>query len=191
MEKLTTIIEKNNKTCFECGRKEGEVYFNENRNRCNSCRNKANKLHPKFIGDKCKLCNSDITYWNKTGLCRRHTKLVINKQKRICKNCGNEYIVSGSLQKFCKDCFNDTTFYYRFRKFGVSRKIWNEMLEKQNNKCGICEENEPTVVDHDHLTNKVRGLLCNACNIALGTAEKLNWMEKAKEYISFYQNLDK
>ena len=34
--------------------------------------------------------------------------------------------------------------------------------------CTICGENDDLVVDHDHKTNKIRGMLCNHCNRGLG-----------------------
>jgi hypothetical protein len=35
--------------------------------------------------------------------------------------------------------------------------------------CGVSGDIEPIVVDHDHSTGLVRGVLCNACNGALGS----------------------
>lgn len=59
------------------------------------------------------------------------------------------------------------------KKYGISLNKYNEMLVSQNYKCEICEatveENGKLLaVDHSHVTNKVRGLLCNNCNVAIG-----------------------
>ena len=35
-------------------------------------------------------------------------------------------------------------------------------------ECVICGSNEKLVIDHDHKTEKVRGMLCNHCNRGLG-----------------------
>lgn len=65
--------------------------------------------------------------------------------------------------------------YFRIaKKFGISKKDFDIMLKNQNNACAICkkEEYDPRhkylSVDHNHSTGKVRGLLCNNCNKALG-----------------------
>lgn len=63
------------------------------------------------------------------------------------------------------------------RIYGITIDQYNEMVEKQNNKCLICLKPETRVqkgkirrlcVDHCHKTGKVRGLLCCNCNRGLG-----------------------
>lgn len=65
--------------------------------------------------------------------------------------------------------------YYLMRNFGISEKIYDEMLEKQNYSCAICGSKESgdkrtsrLAVDHCHEKGHVRGLLCGSCNKALG-----------------------
>jgi hypothetical protein len=61
------------------------------------------------------------------------------------------------------------------RKYGITIKDFNEMLEKQQGKCAICPhkfdekiKSQNACIDHNHETGKIRGLLCRTCNRALG-----------------------
>lgn len=60
-----------------------------------------------------------------------------------------------------------------FKHYGITRDQFNEMRVKQDYLCAICskhesESNKGLHTDHCHDTKKVRGLLCNACNLAIG-----------------------
>ena len=57
--------------------------------------------------------------------------------------------------------------------YGITLEDYNKMLITQNNCCLGCKQNasilsKPLCVDHCHNTGKVRGLLCDNCNKALG-----------------------
>ena len=56
--------------------------------------------------------------------------------------------------------------------YGLSNEQYEEMLSAQSGVCAICEKGCPTgkslAVDHDHLSGRIRGLLCADCNGALG-----------------------
>ncbi|WP_159083913.1 endonuclease VII domain-containing protein [Nocardioides terrigena] len=63
------------------------------------------------------------------------------------------------------------------RLYGLSHDDYLAMHDEQGGVCAICHEPEGMTykgkpkalcVDHDHETGKVRGLLCAACNFALG-----------------------
>jgi hypothetical protein len=47
-------------------------------------------------------------------------------------------------------------------------KHFDAMVAEQGGLCAICREAPAEQVDHDHRTNRVRGLLCFNCNGALG-----------------------
>jgi hypothetical protein len=67
------------------------------------------------------------------------------------------------------------------RYFGISLEEYEKMRAHQGNLCAICWQPETwkrkgklvaLSVDHDHLTKKVRGLLCYQCNTALGKVKE-------------------
>lgn len=56
-----------------------------------------------------------------------------------------------------------------------AEKEWERIFKEQNGLCKICYLTIATDVDHCHKTGKVRGLLCNPCNLLLGKIEKRPW----------------
>lgn len=60
------------------------------------------------------------------------------------------------------------------RKYGITIEDYNRMLLAQNGHCALCdktpedERDKVLSVDHCHETRRVRGLLCNIHNRALG-----------------------
>lgn len=77
----------------------------------------------------------------------------------------------------------------RIRKYGITPEQYDEMLEAQGNRCAICGNGNKRVmaIDHCHATGKVRGLLCDPCNISLGHIERKDFLEKALKYIAKYK----
>lgn len=61
------------------------------------------------------------------------------------------------------------------REYGLTVEEFDKLLIEQLGRCVICSRpmvghKEPHV-DHDHVTGKVRGLLCKSCNLILGCAD--------------------
>ena len=56
--------------------------------------------------------------------------------------------------------------------YGITLKQFNQLKREQGGRCKICK-NKPKkfVVDHNHKTGKVRGLLCPRCNNLLGMSQ--------------------
>jgi hypothetical protein len=64
------------------------------------------------------------------------------------------------------------------RKYGLELEDYDRMLKAQGGVCAICKCEESGhnmtddfCIDHNHETNKVRGLLCSSCNLMLGKAK--------------------
>jgi len=55
------------------------------------------------------------------------------------------------------------------KKYGITFDRYLELFAAQSGVCAICQKVRGALcVDHDHVANQVRGLLCTACNRALG-----------------------
>jgi hypothetical protein len=54
------------------------------------------------------------------------------------------------------------------RQYGLDAELHGGMYAQQAGRCAICDMKGDLVVDHDHSTGEVRGLLCSHCNLALG-----------------------
>lgn len=73
---------------------------------------------------------------------------------------------------------------------GLTVADYEAMVEAQEGCCALCGTDKPWArsdkwaVDHDHETGKVRGLLCHACNKALGLfKDNPVVMRRAAEYV--------
>ena len=81
---------------------------------------------------------------------------------------------------YCKPCHNrqgrenkiknhgGTRHYHLKRRYGITGDEAAAMLAAQGGLCAICRERPADHVDHDHLSGRVRALLCFNCNGGLG-----------------------
>ena len=142
-----------------------------------------------------------------TKLCSWCRKELPTKQFYVCNSKHN----TSGLSSYCKSCcsavahnksqrssLSDANLMWRY---GRNSQWFNDQYDKQCGICAICgmperrtgklREKARLSIDHNHNTKRVRGLLCNACNIALGalrvdTFGELNLI-KAIEYLRAYK----
>jgi|ERR1017187_820424 hypothetical protein len=73
-------------------------------------------------------------------------------------------------------------------KNGVPKALREQILASQDYKCKICSIDLRTnrlCLDHDHLTNMIRGYLCHGCNSGLGQFDDcITVMQKAINYLN-------
>lgn len=80
--------------------------------------------------------------------------------------------------------------YSLVAEHGCNLAHFNKMLKRQKGVCALCKK-EPSgkrtkvlQVDHDHKTGKIRGLLCNECNTALGRlGDNIKGLMRAINYL--------
>lgn len=128
---------------------------------------------------------------------------------KVCKICKIEKNESDfyANRKECKDCKNAAAKQWRKdnpenvekhlkrmrerakeRKYKITQLEFDKLLKDQKNKCAICsnkfKNSKDTHIDHCHNSSKVRGLLCNGCNIALGQfQDNIQFMENSIKYL--------
>jgi hypothetical protein len=126
----------------------------------------------------CTDCNQ-LKSFNEFNPHRAKCKLCLNKQHReYCKR--NRPVISRIIRKRL------------LKKYGLTLESFDVILRAQGYQCAICRSSDPKnkfnvfVVDHDHKTNQVRGLLCTHCNAVLGMLEKnLNMIPRVKMYLEY------
>lgn len=112
---------------------------------------------------------------------------------KTCTTCKNDFTPSAPSQFYCGQKCRGKNSYYQ-RVYGITEAEYEAMKKEQNNKCMICDSEgfcigknghtEKLVVDHDHKTGKVRGLLCHNCNRALGLLQdNVEVLLKAVNYL--------
>lgn len=70
-------------------------------------------------------------------------------------------------------------------KYGITPGEYIDMLLDQDKRCAICNTRDYLVIDHCHATGKVRGLLCNKCNLGLGLfKDNVDSLQNAIKYLT-------
>lgn len=86
--------------------------------------------------------------------------------------------------------------YYK-KKFGITLEEFNKLVEEAGGKCSICEKffdstkrETSAVVDHCHKTGKIRGVLCNNCNAALGAlGDSVERLQIVYDYLKSFEGI--
>jgi len=110
------------------------------------------------------------------------------------------------LHNYCRECQNTTSKQYyaahrhkaasgeRRRNYSLSEERFVHLMADQKGLCKICQRPETVKkgamvatlsVDHDHATNKIRGLLCDRCNRGIGLfGDSRSRLLRAADYLS-------
>lgn len=72
------------------------------------------------------------------------------------------------------------------KKYGMNLEGFRDLLVGQAGRCLICDlvPLQDLVVDHNHMTGTVRGLLCQKCNRMLGhVSDRVDILQSAVRYL--------
>ena len=78
----------------------------------------------------------------------------------------------------------------RIKKYGLTLDQYRALLDRAGHRCQICgfsekaDRNMFPVIDHSHITGKVRGVLCMNCNMGIGKLrDSVDNLEAAIKYL--------
>jgi hypothetical protein len=124
-----------------------------------------------------------MRYWRKR-------KFLLKQQKEYRKQ--NVEKLKAYHSKHQKESLKETYVqrrgYALKAKYGIDYVEYKRILKSQNGVCAICgglnKCHNTLAVDHDHLTGRIRGLLCSRCNIAIGGArDSITILQKCIDYL--------
>lgn len=105
--------------------------------------------------------------------------------RRICRSC----TVDGNKARDAKpDVADKKRNQHLMGLYGISSEEYEEMFKSQGGVCAVC--GKPPIktrlaVDHDHVTKKIRGLLCSRCNLwVIGKFRDPETLLSAANYLS-------
>lgn len=145
-----------------------------------------------FKAQYCPSCRAQIrTEAASAGAQASKRKLSEAAAIATCHECGEEYLVTHTRQRFCSlrctQRHHGAKWYAENRerakstgvlaKYGITFETYQAMYDGQGGRCAICstpmelmgsKQSATAHVDHDHETGAVRALLCTRCNTGLG-----------------------
>lgn len=119
----------------------------------------------------------------------RYKTCTICKVDKIIQRFGVNNAKPDRMQCHCKDCDSilrkkkrekDPVKYGSMHlksRYGITLEQYNDIFAQQEGKCKICKKHQTQLkrklaVDHCHTTGRVRALLCQLCNMAVGSIKE-------------------
>lgn len=151
--------------------------------------------------DDVKVCKRNHTYVSKGRGCefcaRERAKTQREKDPRAYREYLKEWRRKNShhsreYREANRDRIRQQARVRQLAKYGLTVEEYEKMLLAQQGKCLICQKEPDSkntksgvlAVDHCHNSEKVRGLLCDLCNKALGLlADDTNRLSRAIKYL--------
>src|SRR5260221_14789148 len=95
---------------------------------------------------------------------------------------------------YCKKCYKKYKRKEHLKRaYNLSIEDYEKKLVLQKYKCAICQKHQQKltkllVIDHNHKTAQIRGLLCLPCNINLGVIKRQDFVTIGNKYLIYWNN---
>lgn len=166
------------KQCTKCKKQKDIFKFSKNKSQkdgyCGWCKSCISDYLKNYGKDKKEKRKKYMKEYNKKY------KIFLQKQKKEYRKKNPHKVKISKIQCYFKLTLKEATELY---------------YKKLNGTCDICGKPESSKhfllsIDHDHKTNKIRGILCNACNKALGGfQDDVQYLKNAIKYLKENNNV--
>lgn len=135
--------------------------------RCRPCRERTRGYNAKWYAENKEQANAASADWERRNRARKSETQRVRRAK--------------TGEKFTWDMQ---------RRYGITPTEYAERLATQGGGCAVCgtdrcSDGRRLVVDHCHITGRVRGILCHRCNTGIGMlGDGLAGVRKALAYLA-------
>jgi hypothetical protein len=164
--------------------------------KCIECKKEFIRSNSDIKRGRTKYCSMDCYMTGRVKKSKYRIDMISRTGKKQCQFCKKTKSTSsffknstskdgyGSYCKQCKIDMNRENYAknrhkhidqrknsHLIKTYGITLQEYKRLLSKQEGVCAICkcrDKHTKLVVDHDHKTGEIRGLLCNSCNRAIG-----------------------
>ena len=113
---------------------------------------------------------------------RKHSEEIKRRTRNWVKKHHEE--VQKYHQQYRKTHVKEKRDHHLRYHYGITQSDFDKAIKAQGFKCAICGKRKQLCVDHDPNTGKIRGLLCQYCNVGIGSfRDNPNLCRKASEYL--------
>lgn len=105
---------------------------------------------------------------------KAYNKIYYAKNKEALRAHNKAYYhANKEAQSKQKKCYRDKNKEYLKEQkmkynYGINKLQYEELLSKRARCCWSCGSSDLLCIDHCHIKDSVRGILCSQCNTALG-----------------------
>lgn len=156
-------IDVSTKRCSKCLQDKSIDDFNPKRAQCKICMREYDKNR----------YNNNLDYFKeKKARWDKNNKEKVSEYNKQYAEDNTEKLTQKEKDRWMNDRENQTR-RHRMWRYKLTQKEMIQLELNANGRCSICKRKSDNMhVDHNHLTGKVRELICKKCNIAIGYVEE-------------------
>ncbi len=181
------------KLCSKCRRGSPDVVFGPNKAskdgvdfRCRACRAEDSREYRKKTPEKSREAaqrwRSENPEWRRAYNAHYYAENTAYHRARYAADPEHARALSTKWQKANPTKVRDSRMRARY---GIEFADFERMIAAQEGRCLVCDEAARLVIDHNHETGAIRGLLCRNCNSGIGLlGDSVELLRRAIAYLN-------